>query len=156
MWRVAESLIAVGRGVEAVPILDECIRRASNKECCRAYLLPAVIGIRLRHFEKSGDAAGCRQTAEMWENLKRTDADSLYTTARMRAVTAAVFLAADKSSTGGKQANAEADRAMAWMKQAVAAGYKNAAHMKQDKDLEALRNRAEFTKLVTRLEGIQD
>src|SRR5262249_52423573 len=99
---------------------------------------------------------GCRQTAEMWENLKRTDADSLYHAARMRAVTAAVFRAADKSPTGGKQADAEADRAIVWLKQAVAAGYKNAAHMNQDKDLAALRDRADFMKLVTMVEGIRD
>ena len=35
---------------------------------------------------------------------------------------------------------------MAWLKQAVAAGY-NTADVKQDKDLAALRDRADFTKL---------
>jgi hypothetical protein len=43
----------------------------------------------------------------------------------------------------------------AFLEQAVAAGYKNAAHMKQDKDLDALRDRADFTKLVTMLQGIR-
>jgi hypothetical protein len=109
--------------------------------------------LRLRHFEKAGDGVGCRQTAEMWEGLKRGDADSLYAAARMRAVTAAVFRAADTSPAGGAQAAAEAERAMAWLKQAVAAGYKNAARVKQDKDLDALRERADFTSLVTTLQG---
>jgi hypothetical protein len=156
MWAVAESLVKLERGAEAVPIIDECFRRAAGKGCCQPALLTGVMVLRLRHFEKAGDVAGCRQTAEMWENLKRTDADSLYDAACLRAVTAAVIRAADTSAAGGEQADAEADRAMAWLTQAAAAGYKNVAHMKQDKDLDALRDRADFVKLLTKLEGIQD
>jgi hypothetical protein len=52
------------------------------------------------------------------------------------------------------QAEAEVDRAMAWLTQAVGAGYKSAAQLKQDKDLNALRDRGDFTKLVKKLEGM--
>jgi serine/threonine protein kinase/tetratricopeptide (TPR) repeat protein len=156
MWGVAESLAELGRGAEAVPILDECARRAAGKLCCRPRLLPDVMETRLRLFAKAGDATGCRQTAEMWENLKRADAASLYNAARMRAVTSAVARAADNSPAGGEQADAESDRAMAWLRQAVAAGYRDAAHLKQDRDLDALRDRADFTKLLTTLEGSRD
>jgi hypothetical protein len=155
MGAVAASLVQLDRGAEAVPAIDECVRRATGRVVA-PHLLQTVIDLRLRHFEKTKDAAGCRQTAEMWETLKRTDADSLYIAAGMRAVTAAVFRAADTSPTGSQQADVEADRAIAWLRQAIAAGYKNAAHMKQDKDLDALRDRADFTKLVTKLEGIRD
>ena len=72
------------------------------------------------------------------------DADGLYTAARMRAVTAAVLRTADKSA----QAEAEADRAMAWLGQAVAARHTDRARLKQDRDLGALRERADFAKLV--------
>jgi serine/threonine protein kinase/tetratricopeptide (TPR) repeat protein len=152
---VAESLVKLDRGAEAVPIIDECVQRAGGK-ATHPNLLPSVVVLRLRHFEKIRDATGCRQTAQMWENLKRTDAESLYDAACMRAVTAAVLREVDQSPDGGPQAGAEADRAMAWLKQAVAAGYKNAAHLKQDKDLDALRDRADFTKLVATLEGNRD
>jgi hypothetical protein len=155
MSGVAHSLVRLGRGSEAVPVIDECVRHVAGK-ALRPRLLQSVLTLRLRYFEKTRDAAGCRQTAEMWESLKRTDAASLYNAGCMRAVTAAVFRAADTSPAGGEQANVEADRAMVWLKEAVAAGYKDAAHMKQDKDLDALRGRADFTKLVTTLEGIQD
>ena len=57
------------------------------------------------------DCADCRATAEMWEKHKRTDADSLYDAACMRAVTAAVLRASDRS-----ESTAEADRAMAWLR----------------------------------------
>src|SRR5262249_38713720 len=120
MSGVAESLAKLERGAEAVPIIDECVRRAAGKACCQRDLLPDVMGIRLRQFEKTRDATGCRQTAEMWEGLNLTNADSAYNAARMRAVTSAVFRAADEPPAGGKQADAEADRAMAWLRQAVA------------------------------------
>jgi hypothetical protein len=67
-----------------------------------------------------------------------------------------VFRAADQSAEGAKQADAEADRAMAWLKQAVDAGFKNAAHMRQDRDLDALRDRTDFARLLTTLEGNRD
>jgi hypothetical protein len=155
MWGVAHNLVKLGRGSEALPVIDECVRRAAGK-VPQPRLLPGVLDLRLRHFEKMKDAADCRQTAEMWEDLKRTDADSLYQAARMRAITAAVLRQAEKSPEGRQRADAEADRAVAWLKQAIAAGYKNAAHVKQDKGLDALRDRADLTKLVTRLEGTRD
>jgi tetratricopeptide (TPR) repeat protein len=151
MWGVADSLIALDRGAEAVPVIDECVRRATG-QIVAARLLPRVLNLRLRHFEKAGDAAGCRQTAEMWEQVMCADADGLYTAARMRAVTAAVLRAADKSAEGSQQTEAEADRAMAWLGQAVAARHTDGARLKQDRDLDALRERADFTKLVAALQ----
>jgi hypothetical protein len=116
-------------------------------------LIPALLYLRLQHFEKTKDAAGCRATAEMWEKLQRPEAVSFYTAACMRAVTAAVIRANDKSVAAAKDATAEADRAMAWLKQAVAAGYKDAAHINEDKDLDALRNREDFKKLLADLQA---
>jgi tetratricopeptide (TPR) repeat protein len=153
-WGVADSLVKLNRAAEALPLIDEAIPYAAAGTTPR--LLRSLIDLRLRYCEKAGDARGCRQTAEMWENLKFTDAKSLYRAGRLRAVTGAVIRAADTSSVGGKQAEAEADRAMAWLKQAVAAGYKNAARLKQDRDLDALRDRTDFAKLITRLEAIRD
>src|SRR5262249_34543009 len=139
MWGVAASLVHLDRGAEAVRVIDECVRLSAGKVVDEG-LLPGVMDLRLRHFAKAKDAAGCRRTAEMWEEMNYTDGDSLYDAACMRAVTAAVFKA-----TGGadaaRLAREHADRAMAWLKEAVAAGYKDAAHMKQDKDLDVLRDR---------------
>jgi hypothetical protein len=44
-----------------------------------------------------------------------------------------------------------ADRAMELLQQAVKAGYKNAAHMKKDSDLDALRERVDFKQLLQEL-----
>ena len=90
----------------------------------------------------------------MWEKLNRTDADSLYNAACFRAVTAAVQAknpAADSRRAG--IAKDDADRAMQWLHKAVQAGYKDAAHMKKDPDLDPLRERADFKKLVAELEA---
>jgi serine/threonine protein kinase len=110
--------------------------------------------VRLRHIEKTRDAAGCRATAERWEKLNRGDAESLYLAACLRAATAAVL---QKEPTPGadatRVANEEADRAMAWLKQAVAAGYRDTAHLKADPVLDALRDREDFQKLVAELEA---
>jgi serine/threonine protein kinase len=99
------------------------------------------------------DAAVCRETAEMWERLKWTDAASLYNAACMRAVTAAALRATSQSPAVAHQADAEADRAMVWLKQAIAAGYNNAAHMAKDSDLDALRDREDFRKLMAELKA---
>jgi len=153
MRGVAKSLVAVGRAAEAVPVIDECVQLAAGKDV-DPRLLPEVIDLRLRHFEKTKDAAGCRQTAAIWEKLKRTDFQSLYKTACICAVTATVLRAADKSASAANQASAEADRAMASLKQAVAAGYKDTAYIKKDKDLDSLRAREDFKKLVAELDRV--
>ncbi len=150
---MADCLVKLDRGAEAVPVVDDCVHRAAGKVFDRR-LLPWVLDLRLRHFEKTKDAAGCRQTAEMWEKLNRTDATSLYDAACMRAVTAAVL----KSTPGAnatRLANEETDRAMAWLDQAVAAGYKDAPHMAKDQDLDVLRDRQDFKKLVAELQARQ-
>jgi hypothetical protein len=43
--------------------------------------------------------------------------------------------------------------AMEWLQKAVAAGYTDIATLSKDKDLDALRGREDFKKLVTDLEG---
>ena len=46
----------------------------------------------------------------------------------------------------------EADRAMAWLKQAVAAGYQDVDHIKKDTALDTLREREDFNELIAELE----
>jgi tetratricopeptide (TPR) repeat protein len=151
LWYVAEELSHLDRGAEAVPIIDDCVRRVAGKQVDPRLIL-GMTELRVRHFEKMKDAAGCRQTAEMWEELNRTDAASLYNAACWRAVTVAVV----KQTPGAdatRLANEEADLAMTWLRKAAAAGYKDAAHMKTDKDLDALRGRPDFQALLKELEA---
>jgi hypothetical protein len=94
-------------------------------------------------------------SAETWEKRGGSDADSLYTAACFRAVIAAALRAADQSPAGAKPAEAEADRAMAWLERAVAAGYREAANMAVDHDLDALRHRTDFKVLLARMSASQ-
>jgi serine/threonine protein kinase len=154
MWLVAANLETLDRGAEALPIVDECLRLVAGKVVHPA-LLPGLMGVRLRLCAKNNDAAGCRATAEMWEDQKLADAYSLYNAACFRAVTARVIRAGDEEDAA-KVAAAEADQAMAWLKRAAAAGFKDAAHIKKDTELDALRDRADFQQLLAELEGGQE
>jgi hypothetical protein len=87
----------------------------------------------------------------MCEKLNRTDAGSLYNAACIRAITAAVQAKAP-GADAVRLAKDDSDRAMAWLTKAVAAGFKDAAHMKKDTDLDALRSREDFKKLMAELE----
>ncbi len=148
MHEFAESLIACDRGAEAVPLIDETLETAEGKAVAPS-LIPALLDLRIRHFEKQQDASGCQATAQKWEQLKRTDADSLYTAACYRTVTSAVLSATDKPA----EAATEADLAMDWFAKAVAAGYGNLARIRQDTDLDALRDREDFKKLLGDMEA---
>lgn len=73
----------------------------------------------------------------------------------MRTVTANVGAPSSGTDTA-RLAKEEADRAKALLKQAVAAGYQDVAHLKKDKDLDELRERVNFKTLVAKLEAGQD
>jgi hypothetical protein len=143
----ATSLVEAGRDAEAMPLIDECLRLAEGK-----YLDPAVVAAlfdaRMRHFERTKDPVGCRETAVMWEKRHLTDPDSLYTSACFRAISAAVLRKADKSPAAAQQAAADDEQALAFLKQSIAAGFKKANHLQKDKDLDTLRGREDFKKIV--------
>ncbi len=150
LWSVAHDLIKLNRGIDAVPLLDLCLQRAVGKRVHKNF--PEVADFRLRYFEKAKDAQECRTTAELWERQQRTDAESLYQAAICRAVTAKVLKQVNAPGTrAAGLANDEADRAMNWLKRAVAAGYDDVAQMKTSNDLDALRHRADFAELLAAL-----
>jgi serine/threonine protein kinase len=140
---------ALNEALDALVSEKNAREAAQAREAQTRAVLDGVLG--LRHFEKTHDAAGCRATAELWERLKPADAQGLYTAACLRATTASVLRDGDKSPEAAKEADAEADRAMDWLKRAVAAGYQDAAHLKADPALDALRGRPDFRKLVGEL-----
>ena len=111
----------------------------------------SVASVLVRLGRGAEAAADCRRAAEAWDKRGGSDAGSLYHAACFRAVTAAALRAADTSPAEANQAEAEADRALAWLERAVAAGFGNAANMAEDHDLDALRHRADFKALLARL-----
>ena len=152
MLNLASSLIQLDRGTEAIPLVDEFFAKARTSPAVDPRLIPGALSLRRNYCQETGDPAGCRTTAEMWENLDRTDADSLYNAARFRAVTAGVQ-AKTPGADAAKLAQDDADRAMQWLHKAVQAGYEDAAHVEKDPDLDPLRERADFKKLLAELEA---
>jgi tetratricopeptide (TPR) repeat protein len=140
---VAESLVRLDRGEEAVAVVDECVSLGAG-EIVDPRMIPTLMDLRLRHFQRSDDPAGCRATAEIWEDLKRTDAEGLYAAAGMRAVAAALHARANQQAEDTE----DADRAMTWLTRAVAAGFNDRDRMEEDNDLDSLRTRTDFRKLV--------
>jgi serine/threonine protein kinase/tetratricopeptide (TPR) repeat protein len=110
---------------------------------------------RMRILRNKKDGAGCLAAAAEYEARKGTDAVALYDAACNRAVCAAVIPEDPRThaADAARLAREQADLAMAWLHKAAAAGYKNAAQIKQDKDLDALREREDFKKLLAELQG---
>ena len=71
-------------------------------------------------------------------------------------VAAAVNRAHSASEQANREADADADKAMDWLKKAISAGFADVRHMKQDQDLEALRDRQDFRQLAADLEARQE
>src|SRR5262249_6077687 len=126
---------------------------ALHRETLRSQLLLA--GAMLAHGRGAEAMALARQTAERWEQRQETDADSLYDASCARALAAAALRALDSSPEGAKQADTEADLAMAVLKRAVSAGWWDYRHMANDPDLKALRDREDFKELMSELKAGQ-
>jgi tetratricopeptide (TPR) repeat protein len=155
MHGLANNYSALGRHAEALTLHEEtlALRRAKlgldHPDTLVSRISVARCLVQLGRGAEA--AADCRRAAETWEKLGVSDATTLYDAACFRAITAAALCAADQSLAGAQQAEAEADRAMAWLERAVAAGFRNAAWMAEDRDLDALRHRADFKELLERL-----
>ncbi len=148
-WGVTAQLFKLDRADRAMPMIEEVVERA-----VRLKIQPDLVGLlnnQRSYFRRKNDVAGCRKTAELWEKLGRTDPRSLYNAACYRAVTAGVSRASNKSPAAAQEAREEAERAMKWLKQAVAAGYNNVKLIESDSDLDALRDRIDFQTLFAEL-----
>jgi tetratricopeptide (TPR) repeat protein len=152
MGTLAACLAAFDRGAEAIPLIDDCVRRSAGKAVVPG-MIPALMDIRLRYFRDANDAQGCQATAELWDEGKRTDAESLLRAARYHAVTSALLRVKDPSEKGARSADAEADRAMAWLRQATDTGLVSVNIVKQVNELSVLQDRADFRTLIAKLEA---
>jgi non-specific serine/threonine protein kinase/serine/threonine-protein kinase len=150
MCHLAGAYVALNRHAEAVPLIDEVLAKTVQPGV-DPWLIQSPIRLRLRCCQKFGDVAGCRASTEMWENQNAKDASTLYDAACYRAVTAALQ-AKSKEPDATRLATDDADKAMVWLTKAVAAGIKDVDHMKTDTDLDFLRDREDFQKLLAGLE----
>jgi serine/threonine protein kinase/tetratricopeptide (TPR) repeat protein len=152
---LASSQDALGRHPEALKLREEVLSRLrANRGLDHRDTLAGQMAVAksLIKVGRSAEAAElARQVASLWEKRKDTDPKSLYLAASYRALAATAVRAADPSADGAKQASAEADRAMAWLQKGVAAGWSDVIQMRADRNLDAIRDRADFKALTSQL-----
>lgn len=149
MWGKALCLWKLNRRADAVPVTDEYVRRAKGIQR-QWQLIMGLLELRLRHFERAKDAAGCRTTAEMWEEQKLTEGIPMWRAAVMRAVTAAVAKKDPKIPVA--EVEEQSNRAMLWLKQLDRARGVSAEQL-ENQEFDGLRDRDDFKELVLKLKG---
>jgi serine/threonine-protein kinase len=136
----ATALTRLAKYAEAVKAWDRAIELAAGPSRTFFRQHRAICLIRL------GDHAGAVAEAEAIARQRGVTGGTVYNSA---CVVAQAFASVKEEATLGKRYG---DRALALLEQAVALGYRNLAHIKKDPDLDPLRSRADFQKLLARLE----
>jgi tetratricopeptide (TPR) repeat protein len=139
-WGRAVALEGLKRHAEAAPDWDKAIELSPEAGRAVVRLQRATSRVRAGQVD-----AGIEEAEELAKNGR---ANTLYNAACVLA------LAADRKeeASGSLSKEACALRAIALLQQAVAKGFKNAEHMKQDNDLKALRGREDFKELLAQLQ----
>jgi tetratricopeptide (TPR) repeat protein len=145
----AVDYAAQGRHADALRLIDEL---PSGADWRGGGLTGSVeIARCIRHFGKLGDLAACRAAAERLEKRDPADPVSFYYAACGRAL-----IAAAQARTGepddARLAKEEGDRAMGWLMKAGAAGFDDTTDLRQNADLDPLRDREDFRELLAGLE----
>jgi serine/threonine protein kinase/tetratricopeptide (TPR) repeat protein len=115
--------------------------------------VPQLLDLRVRFLLKGQKLPAAVESAAKMNERAGEEAEQLYDVACMYALCAQAATQARSPARGAPGSGELAAEAMALLKQAVAKGYKNAAHMNEDKDLDVLRQRAEFKKLLAELKA---
>jgi eukaryotic-like serine/threonine-protein kinase len=149
LHNLARSYTAVNRHADALPLIDEFLAKV-NRPGVNPRSVPSAVSVRFQCCRALGDVAGCRKTAELWENRSPSDDEGLYSAACYRAVTASLQ-AGGRSNQDLRVAKEDADKAMTWLTKAVAAGWKDSNRIKKDSDLDYLSDREDFKKLLGEL-----
>ena len=131
---------------QAVKDLDFALQQPAQE-------VPQLLNMRVRSLLKGQKLAAAAESAAKMKERAGDKAKQLYDAACAYALCAGAAKQAKSSVAGAPGFEKLTEEALALLKQAVAKGFKNAAHMKQDKDLDALRARVDFQKLLAKLEA---
>ncbi len=146
---LAGSYMQINRHAEALPLIKEVLGKA-NQSTLPPAAVPMAITMALECCQKLGDATQWRALAAALENLTPS-VENHYNTACCWSCSAAIQ-AKGRASDAARLARNDANRAMKWLQKAITAGWKDAEHIKQDTDLDFLRDRDDFKKLLADLE----
>jgi tetratricopeptide (TPR) repeat protein len=134
----AEANDQLGRFAEAVKDWDRVIKLSAKPE------EPGLRAARANSHVRAGQVADAVADVAALAKISSWNAGQLYDFACIYAVAS--------GKVAGKKQEYSA-RAMELLHKAVHAGFKDAAHIKQDSDLDALRDRDDFKKLLAGLEA---
>jgi serine/threonine protein kinase/tetratricopeptide (TPR) repeat protein len=138
-WGRATTLTQLGRYAEALKDWERALKLADGRSRNRLLLQRALTLARLKEHAKA------TAEADALAQAKEASADALYNAACVYSVSS--WAVGDDA----KQAEQYAARAVALLQQAVAKGYKNVEHLKKDSDLDVLRQREDYKKLLREL-----
>jgi tetratricopeptide (TPR) repeat protein len=147
MSRYRQRLALCRKAEQAVKDLEFALKQPATE-------VPGLLDMRLRYLLKEQKLPAAVETADKMKERAGDKADQLYNAACAYALCAGAAKkpVADAGGPAHPGSDKLPDEAMAVLKQAVTKGYKDVAHMKQDKDLDALRDRPDFKKLLAELE----
>jgi serine/threonine-protein kinase len=147
-WERAQALSQLGRHAEAVADWEQALALNDERLHDGWFRLPQSLAL-----ARAGQPR--QATAAVEEVLRSGNADSgtLYNSAGVYALAVAEAVKAAPPNTSSLLAEHYARRAMELLREAVGKGYKNVAQMKQDADLDALRQRPDFRQLLADLEA---
>jgi tetratricopeptide (TPR) repeat protein len=149
MQGLANSYLALERCADALRILDDALARA-GQNAGQSELVPGLLQVRFRLFRKTKDVSGFQDTLRQWEAIPPRTADELFAAACAYAVGAELSGESDKAA-----AASQAEQAIAWLKRAIAAGWKDGVRLQEEPDLNLLRDRADFQTLLAELNAEQ-
>jgi hypothetical protein len=156
MELLADGYEGLDRDREALKLREETLaltikRRGPNHPSTVAAL--SQVAKSLLKLRRGAEAVPViRQAVAVAEKLDFSDPNNLYNAGCIHAIAASAFRATENPADAAR----EADRAMERLKQAIAAGCRDAGHLKNDTDLDSLRGRDDFKKLVAELERHKD
>jgi serine/threonine-protein kinase len=151
MGKPAESLAAHARAVASRQKAADANPTAPRFQRALAGSVKRL-GITQQRGGRPGEAVtSFRRAVALVEPLPSPGPDDLYALACYQALLAGA--AVEGSGLTAAEAKAAADAAMGALRRAVAAGYHDAAHLRTDTDLDALRPRDDFQQLMKGLEA---
>jgi tetratricopeptide (TPR) repeat protein len=142
-WNLGLSLASLATGDwDAITAIDRA-------------LLPAVLTLRANALAQQGRLVEVAQAATTLRELDPKTETNLYNAACAYGLCAALAVKDKPALTPGEQAEHKKyiDLAMACLKEAIAAGFKNFDHMQQDSNLAVLRGLPEFQDLIPKPAG---
>jgi serine/threonine-protein kinase len=150
-----EALAAIERAIAILQKLLDANPSVTEYRSRQALNLSMAGGIHLKVGRAAEAVASIRRGIAIWMRLSLRSPYDLYNLSCSPAKLASLAAEPGSGMTAA-EGRAESDRAMDWLRQAVAAGYRKPAILRIDHDLDPLRSRDDFQLLMMDLEFPDD